>query len=902
LTKRVKKNPAPEKAPEKKKKTKEKAVRETVRKDREQEDGTVRKGKVRPVREKSQPGLRPWQSTQKNLPIREVVEGIIITTDNRYIQVLEVMPVNFLLKSAAEQNSIIYSFRSLFKSGPASLQFKVISRKSDVRRHLDILQREMRAETSDNCLRMQREYAALLKRVGESEGVTRRFFLIYEFEKQNLVRKPSFAEILTYFATTNNRIRAILGECGNEVVEADALNEQTCEILYTVLNRKRSESEPFSSVIADVIGRYMAEQGTASLPYIPPTEYFAPGKIAYTSRRHVLVDGKYCCLAYIPSAGYNPRVYAGWTSPLINAGEGIDVDIFIERLPKDKVLGKIRLSLRLQSADALGTSSTQKSYEDLEKSISSGLYLKNGLAGAEEFFYFATVVSIYGDSADEVEWKFREFEKILMTMDIDIRVCLFEQEQAYLSTLPLCRLDASIWDKAKRNALTSDIASIYPFTSFELCDVDGILFGINQSNNSLAIVDIFNTAVYKNANLFIAGATGAGKTFSLLLLAMRMRLKHIPVFIIAPEKEHEFRRVCTAMGGQFIQFGAGSPNRINIMEIFKRDDSVTRLIDGEVIEASHLSEKVQDLKTFFKLLVPDISYEEKQLLDDALIATYRAKGITADNDSLADPDDPSRYRAMPVLEDLYRELLGNERTLRVANIIRMLVSGSGSSFNGQTNVDLGNDFVVLGLEHLSDELLPVGMFMAIDYIWSKIKEDRTRRKTLLIDEWWRFAFDPLAAEYSLKIAKTIRAYGGSLVLATQQMSDIFAIEGGKYGEGVLNNCMTKIIMQLEMQDALSVQKVMRLTESETMRITRFRRGTGLLVANSNSVVIRFKASETEFDLITTDRGKLEEQLNRRRQEAEIRELAADFREEDWIELIELEDLQPAEPEPLRGAI
>jgi len=114
--------------------------------------------------------------------------------------------------------------------------------------------------------------------------------------------------------------------------------------------------------------------------------------------------------------------------------------------------------------------------------------------------------------------------------------------------------------------------------------------------------------------------------------------------------------------------------------------------------------------------------------------------------------------------------------------------------------------------------------------------------------------------------------------------------------------MTKIIMQLEMQDALSVQKVMRLTESETMRITRFRRGTGLLVANSNSVVIRFKASETEFDLITTDRGKLEEQLNRRRQEAEIRELAADFREEDWIELIELEDLQPAEPEPLRGAI
>ncbi len=238
--------------------------------------------------------------------------------------------------------------------------------------------------------------------------------------------------------------------------------------------------------------------------------------------------------------------------------------------------------------------------------------------------------------------------------------------------------------------------------------------------------------------------------------------------------------------------------------------------------------------------------------------TYGRFGITNDNSSLYDPDDPShsRYRKMPVISDLRQELAANPPTRRLANIVAILTSGSGSSFDGQTNVSLDNDFTVLGLEHLSGDMLPMGIYMAMDFLWSKIKEDRTRKKALFIDEWWKLAYNPVAAAYSLEIAKVIRAYGGSMVIATQQMKDILAIDDGKFGAGVLNNCKIKILMQMENDDAEAVRKIMNLTSAEAAGIAKFCKGEGLLAAGTNDMSIRFVASDSEYDLITTDRSDL----------------------------------------------
>ena len=237
---------------------------------------------------------------------------------------------------------------------------------------------------------------------------------------------------------------------------------------------------------------------------------------------------------------------------------------------------------------------------------------------------------------------------------------------------------------------------------------------MNRYNSSLIIVDIFNSAVYKNANMALLGTSGAGKTFTMQLMALRMRRKGIPIFIIAPLKGHQFHRACANVDGEFIQVSPASPHCINVMEIRQVDRTVNELPDGPGIQLSELAEKIQRLHIFFSLLIPDMNHEERQLLDEALIHTYNKKGITHDNASLADPQKPERYREMPVLGDLYEILKKSAATKRLANILNRLVNGSASTFNQQTNVSLDNKYTVLDISSLTGDLLTVGMFVALD--------------------------------------------------------------------------------------------------------------------------------------------------------------------------------------------
>ena len=227
--------------------------------------------------------------------------------------------------------------------------------------------------------------------------------------------------------------------------------------------------------------------------------------------------------------------------------------------------------------------------------------------------------------AKEVEWRVKEMTKLLNSQDIGVTSCMFREEEAFLSSLPLLCLDKKLYERSKRNVLTSGVASCYPFTSYEMSDKDGIMMGVNKANNSLVIVDIFNTKIYKNANIAILGTSGAGKTFTMQLMALRLRRKNVQVFIIAPDKGHEFARACNNIGGAFIQISPASPNCINVMEIRPTDRTASEILDGYTVERSELAMKIQSLHIFFSLLIPDLSHEEKQLLDEALVITYAEK-------------------------------------------------------------------------------------------------------------------------------------------------------------------------------------------------------------------------------------------------------------------------------------
>lgn len=816
--------------------------------------------------------------TQDFIPIKNLEHGIIEMTDGRYIKILEIEPINFMLRSEEEQYEIICSFASWLKISPVHLQFKSITRKADSDKHIAMLRKEMETEESEQCKKLSEGYIRLIKDVGSREALTRRFFLIFRYEELRRNENSDYGQICSTLLTAEQNARAYFMQCGNNILQPKDPDEATAEILYMFFNRRSCVEEPFHSRVDRIVLDTMAAKnkviGIDPIPHIRMAHFIAPRGIDLTHRNYIIMDGLYYSFLYIKGNGYPNKVRAGWMSSLINAGEGIDVDVFLRRENRSKTIDKVAQRIRLNRTKLKSMQDTSTDYEELAGSIQAGYFIKQGIANYnEDLFYMSVFVTVSARTYEELMWRKQQMTDMLKSMDMYVSDCSFQQEDALRTVMPFLQISPKLEKKSKRNVLTSGAASTYMFTSFEMSDDTGVLLGINRHNNSLCIVDLFDTKKNKNANLNLLGTSGAGKTFTMQLLALRMRMRGIQCYIIAPIKGHEFRRACNHIGGQFIKIAPGSPHCINIMEIRHTISPEMELIDElDYSEMdSLLAQKIQQLMIFFSLLIPDMTNEEEQMLDEALIRTYGKFGITHDNDSVyADRNAvPPKMKTMPILGDLHEELQKNEMTKRIAVIVSRFVTGSAQSFNQQTNVDLSNKYIVLDLSELKGKLLPVGMMIALDYVWDKIKSDRTKKKAIMIDEIWQLigaGSNRMAAEFCLEIFKVIRGFGGAAISATQDLSDFFGLEDGRYGRAIINNSKNKIILNLEPDEAEFVRDTLKLTKTEIRSITRFERGEALICSNNSKVPVIIKASKEEQEMITTDRAELEAILKERQQE------------------------------------
>ena len=818
--------------------------------------------------------------TQDFIPIKNLEHGIIETTDGRYIKILEIEPINFMLRSEEEQYEIICSFASWLKISPVHLQFKSITRKADSDKHIAMLRKEMETEESEQCKKLSEGYIRLIKDVGSREALTRRFFLIFRYEELRRNENSDYGQICSTLLTAEQNARAYFMQCGNNILQPKDPDEATAEILYMFFNRRSCVEEPFHSRVDRIVLDTMAAKnkviGIDPIPHIRMAHFIAPRGIDLTHRNYIIMDGLYYSFLYIKGNGYPNKVRAGWMSSLINAGEGIDVDVFLKRENRSKTIDKVAQRIRLNRTKLKSMQDTSTDYEELAGSIQAGYFIKQGIANYnEDLFYMSVFVTVSARTYEELMWRKQQMTDMLKSMDMYVSDCSFQQEDALRTVMPFLQISPKLEKKSKRNVLASGAASTYMFTSFEMSDDTGVLLGINRHNNSLCIVDLFDTKKNKNANLNLLGTSGAGKTFTMQLLALRMRMRGIQCYIIAPIKGHEFRRACNRIGGQFIKIAPGSPHCINIMEIRHTISPEMELIDElDYSEMdSLLAQKIQQLMIFFSLLIPDMTNEEEQMLDEALIRTYGKFGITHDNDSVyADRNAvPPKMKTMPILGDLHEELQKNEMTKRIAVIVSRFVTGSAQSFNQQTNVDQSNKYIVLDLSELKGKLLPVGMMIALDYVWDKIKSDRTKKKAIMIDEIWQLigaGSNRMAAEFCLEIFKVIRGFGGAAISATQDLSDFFGLEDGRYGRAIINNSKNKIILNLEPDEAEFVRDTLKLTKTEIRSITRFERGEALICSNNSKVPVIIKASKEEQEMITTDRAELEAILKERQQEAD----------------------------------
>ena len=814
---------------------------------------------------------------QDFLPVREIRNGIIETTDDRYVKIIEILPINFLLRSSEEQYNIISSFASWLKISPMKLQFKSVSRKADSDKHVAMVREELSREENQQCRQLGEEYLRLIKDVGNKEALSRRFFLIFQYEPPAGKRSSgeSYADIYGMIQTAVQNAKTYFMQCGNAIVQPEDEDAFTAEVLYMFFNRSSCVNEPFQSRVERVVVDTMQAKGKIigldAVPHIRPANFIAPRGIDFSHYNFVVMDGMYYSVMHIRRNGFPHAVRGGWMSSLINAGEGVDIDVHLRRENRGKTLDKVAQRIRLNRTKLRGMQDTSTDYEELTGSIQSGYYIKSGIANNnEDLFYMSVFITISARTYEELLWRRGQMTDLLKSMDMYVGDCNFQQEAALRSVMPFLCIDPNIEKKAQRNILTSGAASTYMFTSFEMSDDSGVLLGINRHNNSLCIVDLFNTKVNKNANVTLLGTSGAGKTFTMQLLALRMRMRGIQCYILAPLKGHEFKRACAAVGGTYIKISPGSTNCINVMEIRRTLSPEMELIDEMDYnsEDSLLSRKIQQLLIFFSLLIPDMSNEEEQMLDEALVRTYRQFGITHDNDSLYADKAHTRYKKMPILGDLHKLLEANPLTQRLAIIVSRFVTGSAQSFNQQTNVNLDNKYVVIDISELKGKLLPVGMFIGLDYVWDQVKSDRTKRKAIYIDEIWQLigaSSNRQAGEFCQEIFKIARGYGAAAIAASQDLSDFFSLEDGKYGRAIINNSKTKIILNLEPDEAEYVRETLKLTRTEIRSITQFERGEALISSNNNKVPVLVRASKVEQQLITTDRAELAAILKERQQ-------------------------------------
>lgn len=583
-------------------------------------------------------------------------------------------------------------------------------------------------------------------------------------------------------------------------------------------------------------------------------DILSPTAIDTKSRDYIVVDGVFHAYLYITGYGYSTTVGSCWLAPLVEAGEGVNVSFSFTRQNREKILSKIAQTTMLNRSRMRDVGDTRQDYEELDSAITSGLYLKDVMnRQGEDFYYMHTLIEVVADDPDTLEQRVTAVEKLCVSVDMIARRCDYANEQGFLSTLPLVTLDADIERKSRRNALTTGVAAAFPFVSYEHSDRNGIFLGLNLYNKSPVFLDPYDDYKYTNGNWWIGGNSGAGKSVTLQCLAGRLREQGKRVVCVIPKKGHEFRPNCEQLGGLYLRLSPSSRDCPNIMAIRRKTlDAYAGIQELAARDDSVLADKISRLIIWYSLQKKDLTEEDKNYLDVSLVECYDRYGITFDNASVVDEN--GAFKEMPIIPDWYNVLLEKPETKHLAVVLTRYVTGSAAAMGRRNHISIDNKYIVLDTSGMPDDLILPGIYWAIDVANDIIMNAGGELSALIADELWSLVgagSNPLAAAYVQEMVKTIRGLGGIAITSTQGMQDLFSLEGGKYGKGILDSSRIKFVMQMEEQEARLIQQILNLSEEEVRQITRFRRGEGLLCIGYNHVPVAFHVTKKEYDAITT---------------------------------------------------
>lgn len=531
---------------------------------------------------------------------------------------------------------------------------------------------------------------------------------------------------------------------------------------------------------------------------------------------------------------------------LINTNINMNLSVFYEKQDSYKTIKDLTYYIGNVGVDLNEGNTNREDIEIAAYSYKDAKYIRKEMqVNNEELYYIYTYVTVYSEDKKEVEYLANKVEGILQSNGLITRRGNFRQEPIFLSCSPTMINSKEIKTVAKRNILSSSLISTYPFISSSICDEEGVFIGTNIYNNSMILVDRFNKEKYKNANMCVFGTSGAGKSFYIKSLILRYRLMGVQQFIIDPERE--YNNLCKNLDGSLIKLGPTSESYINVLDI--REESIEE-------EQGYLAAKIGKLKGFFSLVFGELDEEKMGILEEKIIETYRRKGITFEDDSLYKDEGTKinikpifkESKDMPILEDFYNVICEDESLGYLRNKLYPFIKGSLKFMNNYTNIELNNKLIVADIHELGEDNIKFGMYVFIDIFWDKIKKNREENKAIYMDEIWQLigvTSNGFVASFIYKIFKTIRKYGGSSVAITQDISDLFSLEGGIYGKSILNNSSIKTFFKLEEESIKILSENVSLTEKEKIEIASLKRGESLMFIGDNHILARVEVSDTE---------------------------------------------------------
>ena len=532
---------------------------------------------------------------------------------------------------------------------------------------------------------------------------------------------------------------------------------------------------------------------------------------------------------------------------LIETNINMNISIFYEKQDSYKTIKDLTYHIGNVGVELKESNQNREDIDIAAFTYNDAKYIRKEIQVNNQDIYFLYIyITVYADNKKDLECYLNKIEGIAESKGMQTRRANFRQEEIFLTNLPIMENNKSIKEAARRNILTSGLLSTYPFISSTIFDKNGIFIGTNIYNNSLVFIDRYNTEKYKNANMCIFGTSGAGKSFYTKLLILRYKLLGINQYIIDPERE--YNNLCEKLKGTQIKIGPNSNTYINILEIRKES-----LEEGE---SGYLATKIGKLIGFFNLIFGELDEEEKAIIEEKLIKTYKNRNINFDDNSLYKTvknkivfKEPNE---MPILGELY-EILGQDKnTKKFQTKLIPFVKGSMKFFNEHSNIRLDNDLIVADIYDLGEENIKYGMYLFTEIFWDKIKENRKKKKAIYLDEIWRLigvTSNKEVASFIYKIFKTIRKYSGSGVAITQDISDIFSLDNGTYGKSILNNSSIKTFFALEEENIKILSEFANLSEKEKIEIKSLKRGECLMFVGEDHILTKIESSEKEIEIL-----------------------------------------------------